>query len=55
MFGDATTKCGAGVAKGDADGEDAAGEPEGLPQEAARSASKKTPRTLMRMKRIAPG
>ena len=60
MFGDATTKCGEGLAKGadddvDADGEDAAGEPDGLPQEAARNASRTTPTTLVPMERIASG
>jgi hypothetical protein len=37
------------------DGEDAADDPDGLPQEAARSAIKRMPTTLMLIKRIASG
>jgi hypothetical protein len=59
FFGPQQTKCGEGVAKGvddgaDADGEDAAGEPDGLPQEALRSARRRTPTALMPIKRITP-
>jgi len=60
LFGEAAYDCGEALANGvddvvDVAGDNAVGEPDGLPQEAARSASRTIPTTLMLMKRIAPG